>query len=110
MTRVIVTLFGLTVLSPAGGTQTFTGTITDDICGKDGHADMRMGPTDAECTVACIEGHGARFALYDGRDVYILSGRRIPEGLAAQRVRVVGRLDATIKTIRVDSIAAAKAQ
>ena len=106
----IVTLLGLTALSAAEGTQTFTGTITDDICGKDGHADMRMAPTDAECTVACIEGHGARCALYDGKHVYTLSGPGIPETFAAQRVRVVGRLDVRTNTIQVDSLAVAKAQ
>ena len=31
----------------------FTGTITDSMCANADHAPMRMGPTDAECAVAC---------------------------------------------------------
>ena len=33
---------------------------------------MRMGPTDAACTIACISAHGATYVLYDGKDVYTL--------------------------------------
>ena len=46
----IVSVLGLASLSAAQGSQTFVGTITDDMCTKEGHAAMRMGPTDAECT------------------------------------------------------------
>jgi hypothetical protein len=69
---------------------------------------MRMGPTDAECTVACVSAHGATYVLYDGKDVYALSNQQMPEKFAAQKVRVVGTLDAKTKTIHVDSITAAK--
>ena len=100
-------LFSLAVLSAAQGTQTFTGIITDDMCATTGHAQMRMGPTDAECTVACVDVHGASYVLYDGTHVYTLSDQRTPEKFAAQKVRVVGTLDAKTKTIHVDSISAA---
>ena len=43
---------------------------------------MRMGPTDAECTVACIDIHGATYVLLDGKDVYALSDQRTPEKFA----------------------------
>ena len=69
---------------------------------------MQMGPTDAECALACIDVHGARYVLYDGKDVYTLSDQRTPEKFAAQKVTVTGTLDAKTKTIRVDSITAAK--
>ena len=69
---------------------------------------MRMGPTDAECTIACISAHGAAYILYDGKNVYTLSDQRTPEKFAGQRVRVVGTLDAKTRTIEVDSIGAAK--
>jgi hypothetical protein len=89
-------------------TQMFTGTITDSMCAKADHSQMRMGPTDAECTVACVSAHGATYVLYDGKDVYALSNQQMPEKFAAQKVRVVGTLDAKTKTIHVDSITAAK--
>jgi hypothetical protein len=69
---------------------------------------MRMGPTDAECTVACIAEHGATYVLYDGKDVYAQSDQRTPEQFAAQKVTVRGTLDAKTKAIRVDSITATK--
>ena len=83
-------------LSAAQGPQTFTGTITDDMCAKAGHAQMRMGPTDADCVKACIVSHGAMYVLLDGKDVYILSDQQTPEKFAAQKVdgrRHAGRQD-----------------
>jgi hypothetical protein len=45
--------------------------------------------------------------LYDGKDVYTLSDQEAPEKFAAQKVTVVGALDASTKTIKVESITAA---
>jgi hypothetical protein len=67
-----------------------------------------MGPTDAECTIACVMVHGASYVLYDGKEVYTLSDQKTPEKFAGQKVTVRGTLDAKTKTIRVDSITAAK--
>ena len=69
---------------------------------------MRMGPTDAECTLACVDVHGASYVLYDGKTAYMLSDQRTPEKFAGQKVKVVGTLEAKTKTIQVDSISAAK--
>jgi hypothetical protein len=88
--------------------QTFTGVITDDNCYNGDHSRMRMGPTDAECTKACIDAHGALYVLYDGKNSYTLSDQKAPEKFAAQKVKVVGTLDAKTKTIHVESITAAK--
>ena len=108
MKHLILSLLAVAALSAAQGKQTFTGIITDSLCTKADHSQMRMGPTDAECTVACIGAHGATYVLYDGKDVYTLSDQRTPETFAAQKVRVIGTLDAKTKTIKVDSISAAK--
>ena len=89
-------------------TQTFTGTITDSICATGGHAQMRMGPTDADCTTACVNAHDAKYVLADGKDVFSLSDQRTPEKFAGQKVRVVGTLDARTKMIQVSSITVAK--
>jgi hypothetical protein len=104
----IVGLLSVAGLSAAQSTQTFSGTITDHLCAKSGHAQMRMGPTDADCVKACIVSHGASYVLQDGKDVYTLSDQQTPEKFAAQKVTVVGTLDTKTKTIRVQSITAAK--
>ena len=108
MKPLILSVLAVAALSQAQGNQTFTGIITDSMCAKADHSRMRMGPTDAECTLACVSAHDASFVLYDGKDSYTLSDQRTPEKFAAQRVRVVGALDAKTKTIQVDSISAAK--
>jgi hypothetical protein len=103
-----VSVFLVAALSSAQGTQTFTGVIADDQCGRGGHAQMRMGPTDAECTKMCIIAHGAKYVLDDGTNMYVLSDQKLPEAFAAQKVTVTGTLDARTKTIQVDSITAAQ--
>jgi hypothetical protein len=46
--------------------------------------------------------------LYDGKSAYVLSDQKTPEQFAAQRVRVVGTLDAATMTIRVESMVAVR--
>ena len=106
----IVSVLALASLSEAQGrTQTFVGTITDEMCAtKDGHAAMRMGPTDAECTTACVAAHGAEYVLADGTNVYTLSDQKAPEKFAAKKVRVTGTLDAKTKRIQVASMTLAQ--
>jgi len=109
MTRnLIVAFLALTGLSTAQSPQTFTGTITDDMCARADHSQMKMGPTDADCVKACVAAHGASYVLFDGKGVYTLSDQQTPAKFAAQRVTVVGTLDAKTKTIQVQSIAPAK--
>jgi hypothetical protein len=108
MKPLILSLLAIAALPPAPGRQMFTGTITDSVCASADHLQMRMGPTDAECTVACVGAHGATYVLYDGKEAYTLSDQGTPEKFAAQKVTVTGTLDAKTKTIQVDSITAAK--
>jgi hypothetical protein len=108
MKRLALTLCVLATLSAGQRSQTFTGTITDSECAIRGHAAMRMGPTDAECTTLCVMLHNASYVLSDGKDVYMLSDQDTPEQFAAQEVRVVGTLDPKTRTIQVESITAAK--
>ena len=107
MKYLALSLLAVSSLSGAQNTQTFTGTITDSECALAGHAQMRMGPTDPECVVACIRSHGALYVLHDGKNAYVLSDQKTPEKFAALKVRVTGTLDAKTKTIKVDSITAA---
>jgi len=102
----IFSLLAIAALAGAQGKQTFTGTITDSMCPTADHSQMKMGPTDAECTKACVSIHGAMYVLYDGKNVYELSDQKTPEKFAAKKVKVTGTLDAKTKTIKVDSITA----
>jgi hypothetical protein len=108
MKHLIVSVLAVASLSAGQSKQTFSGTITDEMCARVGHSPMRMGPTDAECTTACVMLHDAKYVLEDGKDVYALSDQKSPEKFAAQKVRVIGTLDAKTKTIHVDSITAAE--
>ena len=101
-------LLALSVSLSAQRAQTFTGVISDSECENGDHSHMRMGPTDAECTLACVRDHGASFVLFDGKNVYTLSDQKMPEKFAGQKVTVAGTLDAKTKLIHVESIAAAK--
>jgi hypothetical protein len=103
-----LSLLAAAALAAAPDKQAFTGVITDDMCAKADHSRMQMGPTDAECALACIDVHGASYVLYDGKESYKLSDQKTPEKLAAKKVRVVGTLDKKTNTIQVDSITGAK--
>jgi type 1 fimbria pilin len=110
--RAIVALWAIAVFaaatSAAAGPKTFSGIISDDMCARGDHSRMRMVPTDAECVLACVSGHGAAYVLYDGKDVYTLSGRQALEKFAAHKVKITGELDEKTQTIRMDSITSAK--
>jgi len=108
MKSILAILLAGTALSAAPPAQTFTGVITDDMCALAGHASMRMGPTDADCVRACVASHGASYVLLDGKNVYVLSDQKLPDQWAGQKVKVAGTLDARTRTIRVNSIAAAR--
>ena len=108
MKALISCLALLAALAAAQGKRSFTGVITDSMCSLGDHSRMRMGPTDAECTKACIKEHDASYMLYDGKEAYTLSDQKTPEKFAGQKVTVTGALDAKTKTIKVDSIAASK--
>ena len=104
----ILSILAATVLAAAPGKQTVTGVITDSMCETGDHSRMRMGSNDAECTIACVQAHGAQYVLYDGKESYTLSDQQKPEKFAGKKVTVTGTVDAKTKTIKVDSIAAAK--
>jgi hypothetical protein len=104
MKHLIFNLPIVAALAAAPAKQTFSGIITDDNCPKADHSRMQMGPTDAECAMACIDAHGALYGLYDGNNFYTLSDQRMPEKFVAKKVRVTGTLDAKTRTIQVESI------
>jgi hypothetical protein len=108
MKHLLALVLAAASLSAAQEKRTFSGVISDDMCARSGHEQMRMGPTDAECTRACVMLHGAAFVLLDGSTVYYLSDQQSPDEFAGQKVTVTGRLDDKTHTIQVDSITAAR--
>ena len=100
---------GLTVVSSmaAGSTQTFTGKVSDAMCGAK-HTEAGIAP--ADCVRACVQ-KGAKYALVVGDKVYTLSTSdqaSLDElnKLVWEQAKVTGT--ASADTISVKSVAAAK--
>jgi hypothetical protein len=105
MMKVASFLFAGALLAGAAP-QTLTGVITDTMCGKD-HAMMKVSP-DSKCVVECVKGDkNTKYALFDGKNVYVLSDQKTPEQFAGKKVTVTGTLYEKTKILQVDSIAAA---
>ena len=103
MLKLTTILLAGVLIAGAAGPQTFTGVITDSMCGKD-HAMMKVTP-DSKCVQECVK-HGSKYALFDGKAVYVLSDQKSPEAFAGQRVKITGTLYEKTGIIKVDSIAA----
>jgi hypothetical protein len=101
MTRIATVFLAAALLLGAASKQTFTGVITDTMCGAD-HKMMRISP-DSKCVRECVKA-GAKYALFDGKNVYTLSDQQTPEKFAAQKVRVTGTLNVKTNVIAVESI------
>lgn len=84
--------------------QTFTGVITDTMCGKD-HAHMGVSP-DEKCVRECVRASKGKFkyALWDGKKMYVLSDQQAPEKFAAKQVKVTGTLFEKTGIIKVDKM------
>ena len=100
MTKVASILF-VGALMASAAPQTFTGVITDTMCGKD-HAMMKVTPN-SKCVVECVKS-GSKYALYDGKTAYVLSDQKTPEQFAGQKVKVTGTVDVANNTIHVETI------
>jgi hypothetical protein len=111
-TNVAVSLFCALILAAfvptafAGKAQTFTGTISDAMCG----AKHMMAGDDASCLRACVQ-KGSKYALVVGDKVYTLDVKDKAtldklDKLAAAKATVQGEADGD--TIEVSSVAPAK--
>jgi hypothetical protein len=102
-----IAIFSTTVSSNlyafAGAKQTFTGEVSDAMCGK-----THMEGTPAECTRTCVS-HGSKYALIVGEKVYTLdtadkTALATLDKQAGKNAAVTGVLNGT--TIEVNSVAA----
>ena len=98
-TCLMLTLVG--ALFAADEDATFTGVITDTLCGRS-HGMMKAA-SDEACVKMCVKGSG-EFALYDGKNILKLSDQKLPAKFLAQRVKVTGTYDAKAQRIKVTSI------
>ena len=99
--KLAAVLFGSMLALSAG---TFTGTITDSMCGQK-HEKMSISPTD-KCVRECMKHGNTKYVLHDGNKTYRLSDQQTPEKFAAQKVRVTGKLYEKTGVIAVEKIEA----
>ena len=101
MMKTLLTLFAGAVLASAAAPKTFTGVITDTMCGRT-HGMMKAA-SDEACVKTCVKGSG-EYALFDGKNVLKLSDQKLPAKFAAQRVKVTGTYDAKAgRTVRAST-------
>ncbi len=101
MKILFATVLSAGLLAAAAGPQSFTGVITDTMCGAN-HKPMNVTP-DSKCVLECVK-HGSKYALVVGTNVYVLSDQQTPEKFAAQKVKVTGALNEKTKILKVDKI------
>jgi hypothetical protein len=78
---------GLAMASPAGKDGTWSGIVTDNMCGGS--------KTDADCVNKCVKEHGAKYALVDdvSKKVYVLNPQDDAAKHAGHHVSVRGSVD-----------------
>jgi hypothetical protein len=104
--KTIATLFtGAALMLGAAARQTYTGVVTDTMCGAD-HSHMGVTPA-SKCVHECVKS-GSKYALLVGKEVYTLSDQQTPGKFAGEKVKITGTLDQKTKTLAVDTIEAAK--
>jgi hypothetical protein len=83
--------------------RTFTGVISDSMCGRD-HAAMKVSP-DSKCITECVKASkNIHYTLLDQQNAYTLSDREKPVRFAGQTVKVTGVLREKTNVIDVESI------
>lgn len=104
MRKTILGLLFAALAAPAADkVQTFTGVITDTMCG----AKHTMGITpDDKCVRECVKMDPKKwkYALLVGDGMYVLSDQQTPERFAAQKVKVTGTLYEKTKILKADKI------
>jgi hypothetical protein len=82
---------------------TFTGVVTDTMCGSKPHGNMMKDKTDAECARLCVQGSHS-YALFDGSALMKFGDQKASAKYAGQRVKVTGVYDEKSKTLKAESI------
>src|SRR5260370_34255311 len=97
MKLLLATIALAQLLAAGAASETFTGVITDTMCGaKHG---MLKGQPDDQCIKTCVKGSSG-YALFDGKNVLKLSDQKSSAKYAAQRVKVTGVYNSSTKTVQ----------
>lgn len=100
---VIVAAALLTAAAPQQASKTYTGVITETMCGRN-HQAMKIAP-DAKCVRDCVgDGKTYKYALLTGDKLYTLSDQETPAKFAAENVVVTGVLYTRTNILKVESI------
>ena len=99
-------LIGVMVWSAGcGRSRTWTGEISDAMCGGD-HSAMG-GMSDHDCAIACVRQMRSRYILIaDPKTAFDLSDQKSPETFAGRDVRITGTLAAGTRRIEMTRIEA----
>lgn len=100
ISTILTTLCLSAVSAYSQSSQTFTGTISDSMCGA---KHMMANVTPAQCTRECVKG-GSDYALVSGGKVYTLKGdTKDLDRYAGENVKVTGTLSGTTLTVNAVS-------
>ena len=108
MKLMFATLLAAASLQAQGPARTFTGVVTDTMCGAD-HSHMGVSPA-AKCVRECVKGGGGKWKyalLVEGKKMYVLSDQLSPEKFAARKVSVTGVLYEKTGILKVEKMAVA---
>ena len=87
--------------------KTYVGIVTDTMCGQD-HTAMKVLPN-GKCVRECVgDGKTYKYALAEGKRLYLLSDQDTPARFAGAEVRVTGVLYEKTNILKVDRIERAK--
>jgi len=108
MRQMMVVAFLAAAALATGATKTYTGVITDTMCGKS-HAAMGVKPDD-KCVRECVKSSGGKvkYALLSDGKTMVLSDQQTPEKFAAKKVKVTGELFEKTGILKVDRIEEAR--
>lgn|SRR5665811_2223946 len=103
-TLAVLLLLSLGLFAADSKDQTFTGTVSDTMCGA--HHTMMPGLADDQCVRACLKA-GGDFALVVGAKVYTLKGTKADlDKFAGQKATVTGKVSGNV--IQATSVAPPK--
>ncbi len=83
--KTMAIVLGLAVVLTADAPQSFTGVITDTMCGA--RHGMMKGTPDGQCVKMCAKG-SSEYALYDGKQIWKLSDQKKAAQFPANSSRV----------------------
>jgi hypothetical protein len=98
---VVVTMLG--AMSASAADQTWTGKISDSMCGAkhDTSAEHGKKMSDRDCTLACVKEHHAKYVFVSGGKVYSVGNQDFAalEEHAGHTVRLTGEMNGDTITV-----------